>query len=45
MLTRLAPLRSGNAVSCGMSLFHGIATAVLSGREARRVSRSVPVLG
>jgi hypothetical protein len=28
--------RSANTVSCGMSFFHGIATAVLSGREARR---------
>jgi hypothetical protein len=27
---------SGNTVSCGMSLFHGVSTAVLSGREARR---------
>jgi hypothetical protein len=44
-LTRRRRLRSGNAVSCGMSLFHGIATAVLSGREARRLPQSVPALG
>ena len=28
-----------------MSLFHGIATAVLSGREVRRLPQSVPALG
>jgi hypothetical protein len=27
--------RSANTISCGMSLFHGATTAVLSGREAR----------
>ena len=44
-LTRLRRVRSGNAVSCGMSLFHGIATAVLSGREARRLARGITRAG